>query len=109
LALASAGLLHGNYNKRCRNEIPHSHDLYPYAVTGIGLKFRIHPLQPPSLSLGHCGGLPPYAPGQFPEAEAFHRNTLKLPVWHREEEIPLADAYTTAFSKVTTHHRDLAG
>jgi hypothetical protein len=28
-------------------------------------------------------------------------------VWHREEDIPLADAYTAAFAKVTTHHRDL--
>jgi perosamine synthetase len=37
-------LLHGHYNKRCRNEIPASYDLYPYAVTGMGLKFRVHPL-----------------------------------------------------------------
>jgi dTDP-4-amino-4,6-dideoxygalactose transaminase len=37
-------LLYGHYNKRCRNEIPASHDLYPYAVHGMGLKFRIHPL-----------------------------------------------------------------
>ena len=198
-------LLHGHYNKRCRTEIPPSHDLYPYAVTGMGLKFRIHPLaaiialsqianlddnlhgrqaiatrrretlrglpgitvldvpdgvtpswygmvlryqpddlgglpierfygalkaegclevdrpgstcplnlhplfQAPAPLLPHRADLPTYAPGQFPRAEAFHRNALKLPVWHREEDIPLADAYTHAFTKVTDHYRDLTG
>jgi hypothetical protein len=57
----------------------------------------------------HCVELPPYAAGQLPKAEAFHRHTLKLPVWHREEDIPLADAYAAAFAKVTTHHHDLTG
>ncbi|MBW1603741.1 aminotransferase class I/II-fold pyridoxal phosphate-dependent enzyme [Streptomyces sp. JJ66] len=37
-------LLHGQYNKRCRREIPTDHALAPYAVTGMGLKLRIHPL-----------------------------------------------------------------
>lgn len=37
-------LLHGQYNKRCRNEIPASHPLHRFAVTGSGLKLRIHPL-----------------------------------------------------------------
>lgn len=37
-------LLHGQYNKRCRTEIPTDHALHPYAVTGAGLKLRIHPL-----------------------------------------------------------------
>jgi dTDP-4-amino-4,6-dideoxygalactose transaminase len=198
-------LLHGHYNKRCRTEIPPSHDLYRYAVTGMGLKLRIHPLaatialsqlthlddylhgrqavatrmretlrglpgvtvldvpagimpswyglilryhadelgglpierfydalkaegclevdrpgstcplnlhplfQAPAPLLPHRTDLPAYAPGQFPRAEAFHRNTLKLPVWHREEDIPLADAYTQAFTKVTSRYRDLTG
>ena len=198
-------LMHGHYNKRCRNEIPPSHHLYRYAVTGMGLKFRIHPLaaaialsqladldqhlqdrrtiatrmrealnglpgiitpdvpdgvtsswyglilryqpdnlgglpierfydalkaegcleldrpgstsplnlhplfQVPTPLLPHCVELPPYAAGQFPKAEAFHRHALKLPVWHREEDIPLVDAYTAAFAKVTTHHHDLTG
>ena len=198
-------LLHGHYNKRCRNEIPASHDLYPYTVTGMGLKFRIHPLaaavalsqltcldeylqgrrgiatrirealnglpgiivsdvpdgvahswyglilryqpdqlgglpverfydalkaercleldrpgstcplnlhplfQAPTPLFPHRADMPTYAPGQFPKAEAFHRNTLKLPVWHREEDIPLAGAYTHAFTKVTSRYRDLTG
>lgn len=37
-------LLHGHYNKRCRTEIPPDHPLHAYATTGMGLKFRIHPL-----------------------------------------------------------------
>jgi len=198
-------LLHGHYNKRCRNEIPASHDLYPYAVTGMGLKYRIHPLaaaialsqlahldeylqgrrkvavrmcealrglpgitvpdvsdgvapswyglslryqsdqlsglpierfydalkaegclevdrpgsicplnlhplfQAPTPLFPHSAQVPTYKAGQFPRAEAFHANTLKLPVWHREEDIPLAHAYTDAFAKVIAHHRDLAG
>ena len=37
-------LLHSQYNKRCRNELPSGYPLYRYAVTGMGLKSRIHPL-----------------------------------------------------------------
>ncbi|MGP3928269.1 hypothetical protein [Streptomyces sp. 8N616] len=45
--------------------------------------------------------------GDFADAEQVHGTTLKLPVWHRETDIPLADAYTTALAKVATHHKDL--
>lgn len=34
----------GHYTKRCRQEIPEGHLLHDYAVTGLGLKLRIHPL-----------------------------------------------------------------
>jgi perosamine synthetase len=34
---------------------------------------------------------------------------LKLPVWHREEDIPLVDRYIDAFRKVTEHHHELRG
>lgn len=37
-------LLLGHYNKRCKKEIPDSHPLHQYAITGMGLKFRIHPI-----------------------------------------------------------------
>jgi hypothetical protein len=63
--------------------------------------------QAPAVLFPHCGQMPVYAPGQFPHAEAFHANTFKLPVWHREDDAALADAYTDAFAKVTAHHRDL--
>jgi len=36
--------LHGQYNKRCRAEIPEAHPLFKYWQTGFGLKQRIHPL-----------------------------------------------------------------
>ncbi|MEC3978155.1 DegT/DnrJ/EryC1/StrS family aminotransferase [Amycolatopsis sp. H20-H5] len=198
-------LLHGHYNKRCRSEIPGEHPLHRYAVTGMGLKFRIHPLAAaialdqlerldsyligrvnmadylcfelgqlpgitvPELALGTRAawyGLPltyvpaelddlpverfydalraegldeldrpgstcplnllplfqdlgplfphhphrdriAYRPGQFPVAEQLHRTTLKLPVWHREEDVPLARQYVAGFRKVVAHHHDL--
>jgi dTDP-4-amino-4,6-dideoxygalactose transaminase len=37
-------LLLGHYNKRCKQEIPSTHPLSRYAVTGMGLKYRAHPL-----------------------------------------------------------------
>jgi len=37
-------LLLGQYNKRCKQEIDKNHKLYKYATTGMGLKFRSHPL-----------------------------------------------------------------
>ncbi|WP_242606525.1 hypothetical protein [Protofrankia symbiont of Coriaria ruscifolia] len=50
-----------------------------------------------------------YRPGDFPHAEMVHHNTLKLPVWHREEDMPLVDSYIEAFRKVTEHYGDLPG
>jgi dTDP-4-amino-4,6-dideoxygalactose transaminase len=32
-----------------------------------------------------------YAPGDFPHAEEVYRNSLKLPMWHREEDAPIVD------------------
>ncbi|MEV5381186.1 DegT/DnrJ/EryC1/StrS family aminotransferase [Streptomyces nondiastaticus] len=196
-------LLHGQYNKRCRREIPADHPLARFATTGMGLKLRIHPLaaalarsqitrledyltgrravaarmctvldsvpgiRVPDLpkaarpswyalplryepaELGglpierfldalHAEGateadqpgstcplhthplfrtpgalLPGYADGHglptdgFPAADHVHATTLKLPVWHREGEVRLADAYTAAIAKVATHAKDL--
>lgn len=34
----------GHYNKRCKDEIPEDHPLREFAVTGMGLKMRSHPL-----------------------------------------------------------------
>ncbi|MFI5558519.1 DegT/DnrJ/EryC1/StrS family aminotransferase [Amycolatopsis japonica] len=200
-------LMHGHYNKRCKSEIPPSHPLHRYAVTGMGLKYRIHPLAAaialdqlerldsyligraevagilgeeladvdgllaPRLSeetlaawygypLIYRGdeldGLPierffealhaeglvevdrpgstcplnllplfqdprplfphhpyveqiRYRPGQFPVAERLHANTLKLPVWHRERDISLAQNYAAGFRKVVGLHHELKG
>lgn len=196
-------LLHGQFNKRCRREIPANHPLARFAVTGMGLKLRIHPF---AAALAHAqlarldgylagrqaiaarmcaaldgvpgirvpcvpasagpswyalplryepaalGGLPPQrfldavhaegaaeadrpgstcplnnhplfqrpgdllagyaghrgpAVGEFPVAEAVHATVLKLPVWHREADLHLADAYTSAITKVADHHKDI--
>lgn len=37
-------LLLGHYNKRCLQEIPNESIYHRFAVTGLGLKFRIHPI-----------------------------------------------------------------
>lgn len=50
-----------------------------------------------------------YSPGDFPNAEAIHCNTCKLPVRHREEDMPLADRYIGAFRKVIENYLDLLG
>ncbi|MFK0249723.1 DegT/DnrJ/EryC1/StrS family aminotransferase [Amycolatopsis azurea] len=200
-------LMHGHYNKRCKSEIPPSHPLHRYAVTGMGLKFRIHPLAAaialdqlerldsyligraevagilgeeladveglttPHLSeetlaawygypiiynAEELDGLPiekffealhaeglvevdrpgstcplnllplfqdprplfphhpyveqiRYGAGQFPVAERLHANTLKLPVWHRERDISLAQKYAAGFRKVVGLHHELKG
>ena len=56
-------LLHGQYNKRCRDEIPADHRLYGYAVTGMGLKHRIHPLAA-SIALDQLRHLDGYLDGR---------------------------------------------
>lgn len=200
-------LLHGQYNKRCRNEIPATHPLHRYAVSGMGLKFRIHPLAaaiafdqlnrlddyldgreqiahymctqlgqlrgivvpdvpatdrpawyglPLIYEPDELDGLPVerfyaalqaegclevdrpgstcplntlplfqdaeplfphdpvlyglhYHPGEFPVAEQVHRYTLKLPVWHREADLPLVRRYLDGFCKVTENYKQLMG
>ncbi|WP_063001921.1 DegT/DnrJ/EryC1/StrS family aminotransferase [Nocardia mikamii] len=198
-------LLHGQYNKRCRTEIPEHHSLHRYAVTGMGLKHRIHPLaaaialdqlsrlddyllgrqriathicnrleEVPGIAVPQPGadvrsawyglalhyraeeldGLPieqfhravlaegcreidrpgstcplnllelfqnpgplfpgyggefSYRPGEFPNAERIHQNTVKLPVWHREQDLPVVDDYIDAITKVAQHACHLRG
>lgn len=34
----------GHYNKRCKQEIPKDHPLHAFSVTGLGQKYRAHPL-----------------------------------------------------------------
>lgn len=50
-----------------------------------------------------------YAPGDYPRAEEIHYATLKLPVWHQAEELPLVDRYIEAICKVTEHDTELKG
>jgi dTDP-4-amino-4,6-dideoxygalactose transaminase len=62
--------------------------------------------QPEPLLPAYVGTLA-YVHGEFPHAEAIHATTLKLPVWHREEDMPLVDSYIEAFRKVSGQYREL--
>ncbi|MEV7426303.1 MULTISPECIES: DegT/DnrJ/EryC1/StrS family aminotransferase [unclassified Streptomyces] len=193
-----------HYSKRAKSEIPAGHPLAAYAVTGSGLKLRIHPLaaalahdqlgrldgyligraeiadhlttafaripglavtpmpdgvipswygltltyhpeqlgglglkrfhqaliaegaiefdrpgstcpmnqlplyqSPAVLFPGHPGSHRRYGNGDFPVAEHAHAHTLKLPVWHREQDRPLAEQYVLAAVKVSEHYKEL--
>ncbi|KAL8727194.1 MAG: hypothetical protein Q9166_006231 [cf. Caloplaca sp. 2 TL-2023] len=37
-------ILHGHFNKRARQEVPHDHRLRKFWLTGLGLNLRAHPL-----------------------------------------------------------------
>jgi dTDP-4-amino-4,6-dideoxygalactose transaminase len=107
-------LLHGHYNKRCRTEIPSSHPLHQYAVSGMGLKLRIHPLAA-AIALaqlshldhylagrraiahylcGELGQLPGIAAPAIPEGAA--PSWYRLPLTYLPEELgdlPIEDFY----------------
>ncbi|MFF1422797.1 DegT/DnrJ/EryC1/StrS family aminotransferase [Streptomyces sp. NPDC058280] len=197
-------LTFAHYNKRAKSEIPAEHPLAKYAVTGSGLKLRIHPLaaalahdqlsrldsylagraemaayltaefaripgfevmpmpdgvvsswygltltyhpgeldglsierfhqalvaegatefdrpgstcpmnqlplyqHPAMLFPGHPRSHRRYGAGDFPIAERAHAHTIKLPVWHREEDRPLAASYVRAALKVSDRHKEL--
>lgn len=65
----------GHYNKRCKDEIPSDHPLYRFALTGMGLKMRSHPL-----------------------ANAFALQQLKDHDERQEMRKKSAEAYTKLFS-----------
>ena len=196
-------LLFGQYNKRCKQEIPAKHPLYKYSTTGMGLKLRSHPLAiaiayeqfqllekwlkqkrsfakkminkleslpgiyPPKVDkttnpswyaflfrykkeeLGNIsieiffnaiqaegcleadrpGSTCPlnllplfqtpsklfpnysdkdfYKKGDFPVAENFFQNTIKLPVWPFSKDEKLIDKYLEAIIKVVKNYKDL--
>ncbi len=197
-------LLLGHYNKRCKQEIPKNHSLYKYAVTGMGLKYRAHPLaiaiafemfknldkylakksffakkiikelnkikgvalpkipsniksswysfvfqyKPEELEnlpiekffaalqaeglteIDRPGSTSPlnlfplfqnpselfpvyktspfsYKPGDFPKAEKFYQNAIKIPVWAFKKDLKIVDAYIRGIKKVINNYRDL--
>ncbi len=197
-------LLLGHYNKRCKQEIPPTHRLYRYTTTGMGLKYRAHPLAiaialenfnkldsylsirnkyarkiinslkgvpglvPPQISKNiqpswyalvfqyrseafdnlpiekffkavQAEGLfeadlpgstsplnllplfqnpselfPTYSrnsfsykPGDFPKAEKFYRNAIKLPVWAEKHDSRIVDGYIKGIKKVADNYKSL--
>jgi len=71
-------LLHGQYNKRCRNEIPESDPLSRYAVTGMGLKHRIHPLAA-AIGLDQLNKLDTYLSGRNRTAAYLSERLREVP------------------------------
>jgi len=63
-------LLHGHYNKRCKNEIPRTHPLRKFSLTGAGLKNRAHPLGA-ALALDQLRRLPRFLEVKRQFAEQF--------------------------------------
>lgn len=196
-------LLLGHYNKRCKSEIPSNHRYREFAVTGMGFKYRIHPLaaavvneqldklpvilegraKRATLMISELEGIPgievvpldnsstsswysflikyhpeelgglsidkyydalvaegckeldrpgstcalnlhplfqnpgtlfpeydgrfSYRFGDFPVAECWSNSTLKLPVWDRDEDVPLVEQYLKAIVKVSENVQEL--
>jgi perosamine synthetase len=196
----------GHYNKRCKQEIPKNNPLYKYAVTGMGLKYRAHPLAitiayqlfknlekylgfkrlfankmikalkdergislPPAFfdskitpawygfvfqykpdelddlpvekffealqteglsEVDRPGSTCPlnllplfkdpselfsvykknyfsYKPGDFPKAEKFYQNAIKLPVWASKNDLKFVNLYIAGIKKVIKNYRNL--
>lgn len=197
-------ILLGHYNKRCKQEISRSHPFYKYATTGMGLKYRAHPLaiaialemfknldrylriknyfakkiikelsnikglSPPKIKgnikaawygfvlqyhqeelenlpikrffealqaegldeVDRPGSTSPlnllplfqnpselfpiykknsfsYKQGDFPSAEKFYNNAIKIPVWALRKDLKLVNAYIAGIKKVISNYRDL--
>ncbi|MEU3283374.1 hypothetical protein ABZ698_41520, partial [Streptomyces antibioticus] len=92
----------------------------PVATRAVGEELGLIDLPGSTRALGdhqlfHTPGalMPGYADHQGPAAGSFtnarrvHGSTVKLPVWHRDQDRYLADAYTTAIIKVAEHHKEL--
>ncbi|MGW9177373.1 hypothetical protein [Streptomyces decoyicus] len=48
-----------------------------------------------------------YREGDFPVAEKAHTHTIELPVWHREQDLELAEQYVSAARKAGECHKEL--
>lgn len=67
-----------------------------------------HPLfQTPGELFTNYKGKFSYKLGDFPNAEYFHQNSLKLPVWYNLKDIKTAELYFEAFKKVIDNYQEL--
>ena len=48
-----------------------------------------------------------YKRGDFPSAERFHENSLKLPVWHEAKDHDIIEGYIRAFKKVIKNYHEV--
>ena len=125
-----SALLHGRYRKRCGSQLPHAPRLHRYAIAAhlceqlTDLPGIIVPTSPEGVRSSWYGlplfqepdplfplynGKIEYKTGDFPNAEAIHHGTIKMPVWHHENDIPLVNSYIEAFRKVIDNYHDLLG
>jgi dTDP-4-amino-4,6-dideoxygalactose transaminase len=68
----------GHYNRRCKDEIPAGHLLHDYAVTGMGLKLRIHPLAA-AIAEDQLGRFPDLAAGRQQVADLLATELADIP------------------------------
>ncbi|WBP88548.1 hypothetical protein [Kitasatospora cathayae] len=45
--------------------------------------------------------------GDFFVAEHAHAHAIKLPLWHREQDLELAAQYSRAARKISDHHKEV--
>lgn len=48
-----------------------------------------------------------YKPGDFPKAEKFYKNALKLPVWSDEKDENYVKLYSEGLKKVLAHYKEI--
>lgn len=63
--------------------------------------------QEPGILFPEYKGLINYNIGDFPVAEKFYDNALKLPVWHKLQDKPLVEGYINAIKKVIKNYKEL--
>lgn len=75
---------------------------------GSTCPLNYHPLfQDPTELFPAYKGKVSYGKGDFPIAEKFHENSLKLPVWHDSTNEDIVKSYITAFRKVVDNYKSL--
>ena len=75
---------------------------------GSTCPLNFHPLfQNPAKIFPEYEGKMSYRKGDFPVAENFHEQSLKLPVWHEEKDEGIVNLYVKAFEKVIANYKKL--
>lgn len=91
-------------------EALHAEGCHEVDLPGSTCPLNLLPLlQDPVPLFPQYSGRRNYSRGDFPNAETVQHGTLRIPVWHREEDMPLVDSYIESFRKVTSHYRKLLG
>ena len=48
-----------------------------------------------------------YKPGDFPKAEKFYRNAIKLPIWATKKDLKMVSLYISGIKKIVNNFQDL--